>query len=64
MSSRWYCHDCKKDWLGDENGDNDEALRVWETKYRVDYTFRKNTQIMLTNYMDKVREKRKDDDDD
>lgn len=59
MSSRWYCHDCKKEWLGDEDGDNDEgALHAWETKHRVDYTFKENTQVTLTNYMDKVRKKK------
>ncbi|CAN5170643.1 hypothetical protein BH18THE2_BH18THE2_36150 [soil metagenome] len=41
MVSKWYCHDCNKLWLGDENGDNDEAaLHVWNTQHRVDNTFK------------------------
>ncbi|MGI8833524.1 MAG: hypothetical protein ACR2IS_12940 [Nitrososphaeraceae archaeon] len=59
MVSKWYCHDCNKLWLGDENGDNDEAaLHVWNTQHRVDNTF-KNKQVLLTNYMDKIRKKNK-----
>ena len=59
MVSKWYCHDCNKLWLGDENENNDEAaLHVWNTQHRVDNTF-KNKQVRLTNYMDKIRKKSK-----
>ena len=46
MSSRWYYHDCKKEWLGDEDGDNDEgALHLWETIHRENHTLKEKQNL-------------------
>ena len=49
MSSRWYYHDCKKEWLGDEDGDNDEgALAIYrETIHRENHTLKEKQNLKI-----------------